>query len=47
LLACFLSFKAISTQQSSEPTTFTLCQLPDKEGKAKKWVVKLLEGGGE
>jgi hypothetical protein len=35
LLACFLSFKAISTQQSSEPTTFTLCQIPAKEGKAK------------
>jgi hypothetical protein len=31
----FLSFQAISTQQSSEPTTFTVCQLPDKEGKAK------------
>jgi hypothetical protein len=41
LLASFLSFKAISTQQSSEPTTFTLCQLPDKEGKAKNGL-----GGG-
>jgi hypothetical protein len=45
LLACFLSFKAISTQQSSEPTTFTLCQFQTKKEK-QKMGGQIVWGGG-